>query len=100
MSPLCAPAPLTLRLPFSHSREPWESFKNAENQHLVTPQAIDFLNKLLRYDHQERLTAKEAMDHPYFAPIVQAGHGASTKAGGSGSAGTGGAQGCDAAIQD
>jgi hypothetical protein len=23
-------------------------------------QAIDFLDKLLRYDHQERLTAKEA----------------------------------------
>ena len=24
-------------------------------------QAIDFLDKLLRYDHQERLTAREAM---------------------------------------
>lgn len=24
-------------------------------------QAVDFLDKLLRYDHQERLTAKEAM---------------------------------------
>lgn len=24
-------------------------------------QAIDFLDKLLRYDHQDRLTAKEAM---------------------------------------
>ena len=22
-----------------------------------------------RYDHQERLTAQEAMAHPYFAPI-------------------------------
>ena len=25
-----------------------------------------------RYDHQERLTAQEAMAHPYFAPIRQA----------------------------
>lgn len=64
---------------------------NADNQHLVSPevietdigimliikfvifgvvvlklffslhQSIDFLDKLLRYDHQDRLTAKEAM---------------------------------------
>jgi casein kinase II subunit alpha len=24
---------------------------------------------LLRYDHQERLTAQEAQAHPYFSPI-------------------------------
>lgn len=35
----------------------------------VSPEAIDFLDRLLRYDHQERLTAKEAMVHPYFAPV-------------------------------
>lgn len=28
---------------------------------LLVEQAIDFLDKLLRYDHQERPTAKEAM---------------------------------------
>lgn len=44
---------------------------HAENQHLVTPEAIDFLDKLLRYDHQDRLTAKEAMEHAYFAPVVK-----------------------------
>lgn len=27
---------------------------------------MDFLDHLLRYDHQERLTAQEAMAHPYF----------------------------------
>jgi casein kinase II subunit alpha len=35
----------------------------------VSPEAIDFLDRLLRYDHQERLTAVEAMAHPYFAPV-------------------------------
>jgi len=35
----------------------------------VSPEAIDFLDRLLRYDHQERLTAQEAMDHPYFKPV-------------------------------
>ena len=72
-------------------KKPWHSFVNAENQRFVSNEAIDFLDKLLRYDHavrpsrvffffhlsfdvhtdpsQERLTAKEAMAHPYFAPI-------------------------------
>ncbi|KAL6573022.1 Homeobox protein HD-6 [Orobanche hederae] len=52
-----------------HSRRPWLKFVNAENQHLVSPEAIDFLDKLLRYDHQDRLTAKEAMAHPYFSQV-------------------------------
>ena len=55
-----------------HSRKRWERFVHAENQHLVSPEALDFLDKLLRYDHQERLTAREAMDHPYFNPVKEA----------------------------
>jgi len=54
-----------------HSRKRWERFVHAENQHLVSNEALDFLDKLLRYDHQTRLTAREAMDHPYFFPIVR-----------------------------
>ena len=49
-----------------HSRKRWERFVHSENQHLVSPEALDYLDKLLRYDHQERLTAREAMEHPYF----------------------------------
>ncbi|KAH9535796.1 hypothetical protein CY35_17G072500 [Sphagnum magellanicum] len=52
-----------------HSRKPWSKFINADNQHLVVPEAVDFLDKLLRYDHQDRLTAREAMAHSYFYPI-------------------------------
>ena len=43
---------------------------HSENQHLVSTEALDFLDKLLRYDHQARLTAREAMDHPYFCTFV------------------------------
>ncbi|PNS18025.1 Casein kinase II subunit alpha [Sphaceloma murrayae] len=50
-------------------KKSWHSFVNSENQRFVSNDAIDFLDKLLRYDHQERLTAKEAMAHPYFAPV-------------------------------
>ncbi|XP_031495186.1 casein kinase II subunit alpha-2-like isoform X1 [Nymphaea colorata] len=58
-----------------HSRKPWSKYINADNQHLVSPEAIDFLDKLLRYDHQDRLTAREAMAHPYFLQVRAAEHG-------------------------
>ncbi|KAL7052910.1 hypothetical protein AAHC03_026391 [Spirometra sp. Aus1] len=54
-----------------HCRKRWERFMCADCQHLVSPEAIDLLDKLLRYDHQERLTAREAMEHPYFFPVVE-----------------------------
>ena len=52
-----------------HSRKPWHKFVTTENQHLISAEALDFCDKLLRYDHQERLTAMEAQDHAYFAPL-------------------------------
>ncbi|CAI6282872.1 unnamed protein product [Periconia digitata] len=74
-----------------YPKKPWHSFINADNQRFVSNDAIDFLDKLLRYDHQvrqppsipvlrneysqliqERLTAKEAQAHAYFAPVRQA----------------------------
>jgi casein kinase II subunit alpha len=47
----------------------WNTFITPENAHLCTPEALDFLDKLLRYDSEERITAKEAMEHPYFSPL-------------------------------
>ena len=52
-----------------HTKKPCSKFVTSDNQHLVSDEAIDFVSKLLRYDHQERLSAKEAMGHAYFAPI-------------------------------
>ena len=49
-----------------HSKKRWERFAHSENQHLVSAEAIDLLDKLLKYDHADRLTAKQAMEHPYF----------------------------------
>ena len=49
-----------------HSKKRWERFVHSENQHLVSAESIDFLDKLLRYDHADRFTARESMDHPYF----------------------------------
>ncbi|CAN6292634.1 unnamed protein product [Urochloa humidicola] len=57
------------RLDGRHNRKPWSKFVNARNRHLVSPEAIDLVDKLLQYDHQERPTAKETMAHPYFNPV-------------------------------
>uniref|UniRef100_A0A673WYE2 non-specific serine/threonine protein kinase n=1 Tax=Salmo trutta TaxID=8032 RepID=A0A673WYE2_SALTR len=53
------------------TRKRWEQFVQTDNQHLVSPEALDLLDKLLRYDHQQRLTATEAMEHPYFYPVLK-----------------------------
>lgn len=45
---------------------PWSSFVNESNAQVATPEAIDLLSRVLTFDHQDRLTAREAMDHPYF----------------------------------
>lgn len=50
----------------NYPRKPWAQFINSENQHLISEEVVDFIDKLLTYDHQLRPTAKEAMDHPFF----------------------------------
>jgi len=35
----------------------------------ASPASLDLLDKLLRFDYRERLTAEEALDHPYFADV-------------------------------
>jgi casein kinase II subunit alpha len=56
----------------THTKKPWNRFVTADNQHLISEEAIDFIDKLLRFDHQERPTAQEAMLHPYFYPAHKA----------------------------
>lgn len=38
-----------------------------DNKPNITTEVIDLLDKLLRYDHTERLTAAEALSHAYFS---------------------------------
>lgn len=54
-----------------YAKRPWERFVTPDNEHLTSPELFDFLTKILRYDHMERLTAQECMAHPYFAEVRQ-----------------------------
>ena len=49
-----------------YPRREWNKFITAENQRFSGDDALSFLDGLLRYDHHLRLTAKQAMEHPYF----------------------------------
>jgi len=44
-------------------------FRNEGNKHVANDEALDLLNLCLRYDHQTRLTAKEASRHKYFDQV-------------------------------
>lgn len=56
-------------LPTNAEKKPWTKFITDENKRYISDEAIDFLDHLLRYDHQDRYTPSEAMEHPYFAPV-------------------------------
>jgi len=51
-----------------HQRTPWKSLID-DNNKLARPDALDFVDRVLRYDPQARLTASEALDHPYLWPL-------------------------------
>lgn len=53
----------------THAQVPWATFTTPENAKYVSLEALDLLDHLLRYDHQERFTAVEAMNHPYFTEL-------------------------------
>ncbi|KAJ7058184.1 kinase-like domain-containing protein [Mycena amicta] len=48
---------------------PWSRFITSETQALATPDALKLLDHLLRFEPRERLTAKEALAHEYFATV-------------------------------
>jgi len=52
-----------------YQRKPWTKFVNNFNKKYMSNESLDFVDRLLRYDHAKRLTPREAMAHSYFKPI-------------------------------
>ena len=44
----------------------WHEFVQPKNELYATDDAIDLLSKMLVMDPAERITAKDALEHPYF----------------------------------
>uniref|UniRef100_A0A146M280 non-specific serine/threonine protein kinase n=1 Tax=Lygus hesperus TaxID=30085 RepID=A0A146M280_LYGHE len=49
--------------------KPFSKYITSNNADLANPLALDILSKVLVFDHQQRLSAKEALQHPYFDPV-------------------------------
>lgn len=56
------------QIPKSRGRK-WSSFITSACASLTSDSAIDLISKCIRYDHMERITALEAMKHPYFDDV-------------------------------
>ena len=52
-------------------RQPWQSWvdKATKTKHLCNVDAVDFLDKLLVMDHEDRLMPQDAMKHPYLLKL-------------------------------
>lgn len=50
-------------------RKAWDSFVNEENKSRVCPEALDLIDKMLRYDPASRILPREAMEHSFFANV-------------------------------
>ena len=44
----------------------WNSYINEANNNTVCENGLDLLEKMLCFDKQKRITAREALLHPYF----------------------------------
>ncbi|CAH0546079.1 unnamed protein product [Brassicogethes aeneus] len=52
-----------------HAKKSWQRFITTENEYLVNDQAFNLLESLLRFDHMERISAREALNHNYFCHL-------------------------------
>ena len=53
------------------TKKEWKSFINSNNKYLINDEALDLLDKLLKFDQEERINAKDALKHPYFKVLNQ-----------------------------
>ena len=60
---------MLLPLPVSYPRRPWSRFVSNARRSVCSASALDFLDRLLRVDHHQRLTTREALEHPYIADL-------------------------------
>lgn len=52
-----------------HKPKSWEKLKNDKNEDVLDPLGLDLLWKMLVIDHTQRITASEALQHPFFDEV-------------------------------
>jgi casein kinase II subunit alpha len=56
----------------------WRRIPTLMRPDMKDPDALDLLQRLLTVNPAKRITAKEALDHPFFRPLTDAGQAAQT----------------------
>lgn len=56
---------------FSYSKKPFSKFVNSQNEKFCTNDALDLINKTLVFDHSKRISAEEALLHPFFTEVIK-----------------------------
>jgi casein kinase II subunit alpha len=51
-------------------RKQWGYWVNPGNEHIATPDALDLLDHMLKVDHAARISASDALRHPFFSCIA------------------------------
>jgi casein kinase II subunit alpha len=46
--------------------KPWTDWRTETNVDILTDEAIDLLSKMMKIDHTERISAADALQHPFF----------------------------------
>jgi len=55
---------------YPFKKKPWSQFVTAVNKHLVCSRyGFDLLSRMLTVDHTERISSKDALDHPFFNSV-------------------------------
>ncbi|CAE7618374.1 CKA1 [Symbiodinium pilosum] len=50
-------------------RKQWSAFKTKDNAERCSPEALELIDKMLRYDPAARILPREAMQHAYFEEV-------------------------------
>nr|CAI5858576.1 unnamed protein product [Callosobruchus analis] len=58
----------------THTKKSWQRFLQTEHEYLMTDDAKHLLESMLKIDHMERITARDALKHPYFVGVRRKSH--------------------------
>jgi len=63
------PKELKMKLGETRKKNLYQMASKVPRQDLISKEAIDLIERCLKYDHTQRITASQALDHPYFDPV-------------------------------
>lgn len=61
-------------VPVNCPKKDWTEFVNANNKQFAVPEALDLLSKMLVLEGEERISARDALEHPWFKTLREGDH--------------------------